>query len=254
LADIDFAILTMTEVPVAQSPTTQSPMVWEDFIDVFYAPASVFRRRENGSFFIPLVVVTLLFGGMFYLNSGALRPMFDAEFDRQMAVAMRDNPNMPPEAVERMRDIGARIGQVGAFVFVPIVVCCVGIATWLVGKLFDARQSFRAAMVVAAYAYVPRVLDGVSNTVQALVVDPSRMDGRFRLTWGIGRFLDPDDTPLLLLAVVGRIDVMTIWITVLLAIGLCVTGRIPLRRAAVAAAIIWFLGALPLIFQALRSM
>jgi hypothetical protein len=109
-------------------------------------------------------------------------------------------------------------------------------------------------MVVAAYAYVPRVLDGVSNTVQALVVDPSRMDGRFRLTWGIGRFLDPDDTPLLLLAVVGRIDVMTIWITVLLAIGLCVTGRIPLRRAAVAAAIIWFLGALPLIFQALRSM
>jgi hypothetical protein len=109
-------------------------------------------------------------------------------------------------------------------------------------------------MVVAAYAYVPRVLDGVINAVQAVVVDPSYLDGRFRLTLGIGRFLDPDETSPLLLALVGRIDVMTIWITVLLAIGLSVTGRIPLRRAAVAAAIVWFIGALPLVFQALRGM
>jgi hypothetical protein len=229
-------------------------MIWEDFIDIFFAPSSVFRRRENGSFLIPLAVVTLLFGTLFYLNSGALRPMFDAEFDRQMAVAMRNNPNIPTEAVERMRTIGTRIGQVGAFLFVPIVVCFLGPVGWLVGKLFDAKQSFRAAMVVAAYAYVPRVVDGVSNAVQAVVVDPAYLDGRFRLTLGLGRFLDPDETSPLLLALVGRIDVMTIWITVLLAIGLSVTGRIPLGRAAFAAAIVWFIGALPLVFQALRAM
>ena len=37
-------------------------------------------------------------------------------------------------------------------------------------------------------------------------------------------------------------------------IGLSVTGRIPLRRAAIAAAIVWFIGGLPLIFPALRAM
>ena len=82
--------------------------IWEDFIDIFYAPSSVFRRRENGNFFIPLAVITILCGALFYLNSGALQPMFDAEFDRGMAMAMRQNPNIPPEAVERMRGFAMR--------------------------------------------------------------------------------------------------------------------------------------------------
>jgi hypothetical protein len=57
-----------------------------------------------------------------------------------------------------------------------------------------------------------------------------------------------------LIAVVGRLDLYTLWITVLIAIGLSVTGRIPLGRAAIVAAIVWFLGGLPTILQALRTM
>ena len=49
-------------------------------------------------------------------------------------------------------------------------------------------------------------------------------------------------------------DVITIWITVLVAIGLCVTGRIPLRKAAIAAVIVWIVGGLPMIIGALRAM
>ena len=81
-----------------------------------------------------------------------------------------------------------------------------------------------------------------------------QLDGRFRLSFGVGRFLDPDTVSPLLLAIVGRVDVITIWITVLVAIGLCVTGRIPLRKAAIAAAIVWFVGGLPMIVGALRAM
>ena len=33
--------------------------IWEDFIDIFYAPSAVFSRRENGNVFIPLAVVTI---------------------------------------------------------------------------------------------------------------------------------------------------------------------------------------------------
>jgi heme O synthase-like polyprenyltransferase len=79
--------------------------IWEDFIDIFYAPSAVFRRREHGSFFIPLLVVTLLTGTIFYLNSGAMQPVFEAEFDRQMALAARDRPPVPPEALARMRGL-----------------------------------------------------------------------------------------------------------------------------------------------------
>ena len=228
--------------------------VWEDFIDIFYAPSAVFRRRENGNFFIPLAIITILCGVLFYLNTGTLQPMFDAEFDRQMRMAMRQNPNIPAEAVERMRGFTMRIQQVAMFVFIPLAIFGVGVTTWLVGKLFDAKQTFRAALVVAAYSYAPRILDSVLHGLQGLLLDPAEIDGRFRLSLGVGRFLDPDVVSPLLLAVVGRIDLITIWITVLIAIGLAVTGRIPLGKAAIAAAIVWFVGGLPLILPALRGM
>ena len=236
--------------PVAAPPAA----IWEDFIDIFYAPSSVFRRRENGNFFIPLAVITIVCCVLFYLNSGALQPVFDAEFDRGMAMARRQNPNIPPEAIENMRAFASRIQMVMIFVFIPIAIFGVGVATWLAGKLVDAKQTFKAALIVGAYAYAPRILDGVLQGLQALFLDPADLDGRFRLSLGVGRFLDPDTTSPLLLAVVGRVDLITIWITVLIAIGLCVTGRVPLGKAAIAAAIVWLVGGLPLIIPALQQM
>ena len=58
----------------------------------------------------------------------------------------------------------------------------------------------------------------------------------------------------ILLALFGRVDVFTIWITILLAIGLSATGGISRSRAAMAAALVWLAGALPALSQALRSM
>jgi hypothetical protein len=104
--------------------------------------------------------------------------------------------------------------------------------------------------MVASYAYVPRIIEGVVTSVQGLLLDPSTFTGRWRVSLGVGRFLDPDTTSPALLALVGRLDVFTIWVTVLLAIGLSVTGRIPRSRAAIAAAIVWFVGAVPLLLQA----
>jgi hypothetical protein len=228
--------------------------IWEDFIDIFYAPSAVFSRRESGNAFIPLAVVTIACGVLFYLNSGALQPMFDAEFDRAMAIGMRRNPNIPPEAVERIRTFAVRMQQVGTFISFPLAIVGIGVTTWLAGKLVDAKQTFRAAMIVAAYAYTPRILDSVLLGLQSLFFDPAQLDGRFRLSFGVGRFLDPDTVSPLLLAIVGRVDVITIWITVLVAIGLCVTGRIPLRKAAIAAVIVWIVGGLPMSIGALRAM
>ena len=196
--------------------------IWEDFIDIFYAPSSVFRRREHGSFFIPIAVITILCGVLFYLNSGALQPMFDAEFDRAMAMAMRQNPNYPSRggrAHARLRHRACSRSMI--FIFIPLAIFGVGVVTWLTGKLVDAKQTFGAALVVGAYAYAPRIIDGVLQGLQALFLDPSALDGRFRLSLGIGRFLDPDTVSPLLLAIVGRVDLITIWITVLVAIGLC---------------------------------
>jgi hypothetical protein len=244
--------MTDAETAVASAKTERTG-VWEDFIDLFYAPSQVFARRANGSAWIPLVVVTLGIGALFYLNSGVLQPMMDAEFDRGMAAAMRQNPRLTPEMAEGFRRTGLRIAQIGGFIFLPIAIFMTGTAVWLLGKLFEAKQAYRSAMVVAAYAYVPKILESVLHGLQGLLLDPAQLDGRFRLSLGIGRFLDPNTTPPVLLALLGRVDVFTIWVTVLLAIGLSVTGGISRSRAFLAAPLIWALGAIPLVLQALRQ-
>lgn len=238
---------------VVEQTSSERAAVWEDFIDIFYAPSAVFRRREHGGVFIPMLVVTLLFGVLFFLTSGVLQPIMDAEFDRAIAAAMRKNPQLPPEAMETFRAISQRMQLVGGILFVPIATLMVGCALWLAGKLVDAKESFHTALIVATYAYMPKVLDTVVRGVQGLFLDPAGLDGQFRVSLGPGRFLDPDTASPLVLAVIGRLDVFTIWITVLLAIGLAVTGRIPLKRAAIAAALVWFVGAIPLILGALRA-
>jgi hypothetical protein len=79
------------------------------------------------------------------------------------------------------------------------------------------------------------------------------MNGRFRLSLGVGRFFDPDATSPVLLGILGRVDLFTIWVTVLLAIGLSVTGGMSRSRAFTAAPLIWAAGALPIVLQALRG-
>ena len=73
------------------------------------------------------------------------------------------------------------------------------------------------------------------------------------MSLGVGRFFDPDTASPILLAIVGRLDVVTIWVTVLLAIGLAVTGRISRGKAAIAGVIMWIVGALPPLLTALRG-
>jgi hypothetical protein len=226
---------------------------WEDFIDIFYAPASVFARRASSGFGIPLLVVTILIGVIFIANSGVMQPIMDAEFSRGMAAAMKKNPAITPEMMQKGRAIGETFAKIGAFVFVPIAIFLTGLVLWLIGKLFDAKESLGAALMVTAYAYVPKILESVLTGVQGLLMDPASLNGRYKVSLGVGRFLDPDTASPMLLALLGRVDVFTIWVTVLLAIGLSVTGRIPRSKAAMAAVLVWICGALPGILGALRQ-
>jgi hypothetical protein len=71
--------------------------------------------------------------------------------------------------------------------------------------------------------------------------------------FNLARFMDPDGASPALIALASRFDLFTIWVTVLLAIGLHVVGRIPKQQAAIVAAITWVVGALPAVLGALRG-
>lgn len=236
----------LNDAPVAAPPEASR---WEDFIDIFYAPSTVFARRAESGFLLPMVVVTVLTGALFLMNSGTMSPIMDAEFSRSMA---KQAPQLSAEQLESIRKMAGVTSKVGAFVFVPIGIFLTGLMLWVCGKFVDAKQTLRQATMVAAFAFMPRVIEALVVAVQGLLLDPNSFDGRLRVSLGVGRFLDPDTTSPALLALLGRLDVFTIWVTVLLAIGLAVTGKITRSRAAIAAAIVWLLGAAPLLLQAAR--
>jgi hypothetical protein len=55
------------------------------------------------------------------------------------------------------------------------------------------------------------------------------------------------------LTLLGGLDLFTIWVTVLLAIGLSVVAKVPRSRAAIAAFAVWLVLLLPSLYQALSQ-
>lgn len=238
------------DVAAVSAPPAKPASWWEDYIDIFYAPSQVFARRMQSGFGVPMLVVTVLIGAIFLANSGAMQSIMDAEFTRSTAAMMKKNPQVTAEQLQMGRSFGEKIAKVGAFVFVPLTIFLVGLILWVVGKFFDAKQTLGAAIMVAAYSYIPKVVGSVVVGIQLLLMDPASLNSQYRINLGPARFFDPDTTSPALLALLGRADVFTIWVTVLLGIGLAVTGKIPRSKAMIAAVIVWLIGALPTVYPA----
>jgi hypothetical protein len=88
--------------------------------------------------------------------------------------------------------------------------------------------------------------------VIAYFSSPERLTGAARITVSLGALLDPDTASPVLMALLTRVDLFTLWQTALLAIGLQVTGKVSRSSSYIAAALIWLIGALPTVLGALR--
>jgi membrane protein, antimicrobial resistance system len=236
------------------APAQRPPSLWEDLLEIFYAPTAVFeRRRETPSFGLALVVFVVLIVGLSFAFKGLTEPVFDAEFKRGMAQALKQNPKLTPEMVTGFRETAKKFVLVGITVYGFITPFILGILLWLVGKVLDSKAAMGQTIMVATYAMFPRVVETILNAVQLLVLPEDSIKSRFGLTFGVGRFLDPDQASPYLMAILGRVDLFTLWVTLLLGIGLAVMGRIPRERAFVGAALMWVIGALPGLWGAMRA-
>lgn len=235
-------------------PTSVKPAsLWEDFIDIFVSPAEVFERRRQSGFFIPLLVFAVFTVVITIIGHSALQPIMDSEFTRGMAATMRKNPQLTQDQMETARGFSEKFTPIIIAIAAFIQPLFVGVLLWLAGKLVDAKEDIGAACMIAAYSFLPRIIDTVLRVGQAAMLDPSNLNGQYRVTLSAARFLDPDTASPVLVAVLGRFDLFTIWVTVLLAIGLSVVARIPRSKAAIAAIVVWLLGAVPILFGAIRA-
>lgn len=234
-------------------PVSSNTSLWEDFVDIFYAPSSVFARRADGKFGKPLVFLVVVCAILAFLTKNAMQPVMDAEFARRSAEMMRQNPNLTAEQMASGRGFFETLGPILFAFGITISVLGTGLVLWAVGKLFDAKESVAAAIMIATYAEMPRLVQILVNAAQGLFMPPEKLTSMYSIGISPARFMDPDHASPVLLALLSRVDPFVIWITVLLAIGLHVVGKIPKQQAYIAAAIVWVVGALPAVFGALRG-
>ena len=106
--------------------------------------------------------------------------------------------------------------------------------------------------MVSTYAQVPRfVLGSIVAALQAFVIGSESVSSPFAYSLGAARFAP--DASLMVQSVLNRFEVFTIWATILLGIGLHVTGRVTKQQAFIAAAIVFVLGTLLTFVQTMRA-
>jgi hypothetical protein len=220
---------------------------------VLFAPSRVFAERQTRNWVFPLIILTVLVGLLFYGTKPYIQPALDAEMTRQMAVTAHTNPQLTAAQIESIRGMQDKFVIVGVIVSIPGIVICLAVLLWVIGRFVESKQTIKAAFVVATFAYFPKALSTLAGGIIGIARDPAHLTGLYSVTAGPGLFLDAATSSPVVLALVSRLDVFTLWITALLAIGLHVTGKVPKGQAYIVAAVIWIIGALPGLFNALRA-
>ncbi len=240
--------------PDPSSTSQASASVWEDFLDIFYAPSKVFARRANGNFWIPLLLVTVLIAVLAYANRNIMRPVFETEFAKGAAAAMKANPQITQDMLNKMRDTSFAFAQYGTVVVIPIVILVMGFVTWLGAKFLDAKITWNSALVIVSYATVPKVAQQIILSVQGLLMDPSKLTSLFSIEIGPGRFMDSASINPMLGAVVHRLDLFVLWSLVLIAIGVAVIGKASKAKSWAFGIGLWVLTLAPGLYSAFRQM
>src|SRR3954468_2886171 len=87
-----FPLPRQMTTPIAESveaPSEAKPASrWEDFIDIFYTPSTVYERRKNQSPWPTLWIVTILLFVVTFLTFNAMSPVVENELREQAVKTM----------------------------------------------------------------------------------------------------------------------------------------------------------------------
>ena len=216
----------------------------EDFIDIFYAPSSVFARREKSGFWTHLLIITLLGAIFAFASKSVFSQIFDAEFARGTAKAMAQNPRLTPDMVNSMRPIQEKIASFFVYLGIPLGVFLTAIGVWIATKIVSAKVKFGQAIMISTLAFIPRLVGSLVGVLQVVLMDTTNFTNRYSLSVSPARFMDPDTTNARLFGIMGSLDVFAIWMTVLIGIGIAVIGKVPRNKGYLAAVIVFVLGTL----------
>ncbi|MEO5511402.1 MAG: Yip1 family protein [Longimicrobiales bacterium] len=210
---------------------------WEDYLDVFFSPADLFRRRGQDSLAVPLITLLVLATAFYYILLPA-----------QSIVIRASMSGMTPEQAAKMPESMIGIMTLAGGLAVPIkylinVTISAGIL-WVIARLFDTRPAFREMMIVTTYAGFIMLIAQIAGSLMVMIQGEANFD-MMKASFGPLRFMDVKSMPGPLVGFLSRLDIFKLWEAVIWCIGFQVATGVTRSKAAIAAAATWMLWGLP---------
>jgi hypothetical protein len=232
-------------------PTMTPPSfgnVFEDILEVLWAPSTVFERSKYRTFGKYMLVLFFVAAVVTVIAAKLTGPWLDATFDLSMQQAAARGQSIPPEAMASAK----KFGSVG-FYFTPLILVVfggfIGGALLLLGsKIASASVTFGQAVLIALLGGMPRILGLLASAVMGLIMDGEKARSLFDLSIGPARFFDATKTSPVLMQLLAGVDLFNIWQLVIYTVGIAVAGRVSRSNGFIAALVAWVIGtAVPLI-------
>ena len=196
-------------------------------LGVFFEPGKTFADiAERPRWLVPLLIGILSAVLLIYLfnrhvgwESSLERAMDNNRFVQQLT------PEQRQTAFDRQLRLLPVFSYLGAILGFPItLLLAAGLATVIIRGLLGTPIRFVQAFAAMAYAFLPRVIyAGLSISVMFLKT-PDEFDLQNAFASNPGAFMDPQKSSRFLYTVASQLDVFSIWVILLMAVGLKAAG------------------------------
>ncbi len=232
-------------------PTMTSPgfgNVFEDILEVLWAPSKVFERAQYRTYGKYMVVLVVIGSVIAFIAARLTGPWMDAQFDLSMQQAAAKGAAVPAGAMETARKFAGAVVYASPLFLVVLGGFVGGLLLLLGGKVVSAPVSYGQAVLIATLGSVPRILGMLVGGVMGLVSDAEKARSMFDLSVGPTRFLDAAKTSPVLMQFLAGFDLFNLWQLLIFAIGIAVIARVSKSTGFIGALIAWVLGTvIPLI-------
>lgn len=196
-------------------------------INIFASPSKTFQDiRQNSSWWVPLILFSLLSIGFFQLIDKKVG------FDEVARHMMESNPRtaqMPADQLARVTDITAKSLKYGGYfspIFLLFYAVVIAAVLWFSFNFFmDAEIPFGRAISIVMYGWLPSIVGTGLAMLTLLLGNPEG----FRLENPVGTnpayFMDPATTSKFLYTTLTAFDVISLWCVALIGIGFAINSK-----------------------------
>lgn len=215
----------------------------ERVINTFLAPSKTFEDiRRNASWWLPFILTALVSTAFFFTIDKKVG--FDQVVQNQIAQsakAQAQMDRMPPDQRDRALEMRAKGTKIFTIYFgwifgivAAVVVAGVLMATFNFG--LGAEVKFKTALAIVMFAWLPAIVRALIGMITLFAgASPDSFNLNNPVATNLAAFMTPGQSPFLY-GMGQMIDIVSIWIVYLLALGFSRNSKVKMGTAFVAVA------------------